>query len=204
MPSGPIQNVVEILADPRTRFQDLTQRRLTFHQRTAMIAPSSGRRRRGQTMPRISRDPIDDAAPAPLTPLPAPRLELAMLPGALTSLIGRDRELDTMRALWRDRTGTPAVRLLTLTGPGGVGKTRLALELARRVKDDFADGVVFVPLASLVSADLVLPTIARALGLNQSDEPALATRLARLLSGREVLMVLDNFEHVLAAAPVVS
>jgi len=204
VPSGPIQNVVEILAEPRTRFQDLTQRRLTFRLRSAMIAPSSGRRRRGQTMPRISRDPIDDAAPAPLTPLPAPRPELAPLPGALTALLGRDQELAALRALWRDRAGTPGGRLLTLTGPGGVGKTRLAIEFARRVAPEVADGVVFVPLASLATADLVLPTIARRLGLTQPDESSLAARLQRLLAGREVLLVLDNFEHLLAAAPVVS
>src|SRR5207249_10972843 len=91
------------------------------------------------------------------------------------------------------------LRVLTLTGPGGVGKTRLALAVASQVADDFADGVVAVPLASVADPMLVVPTVARTLGLGErEDEPV--TALARHLRERQLLLVLDNFEHVAEAS----
>ena len=93
------------------------------------------------------------------------------------------------------------VRLLTLTGPGGVGKTRLALRVAHDLQDDFADGVAFVPLAPITEPDLVCSTIAQTLGLRErSDRPSLVL-LAEALRDRECLLVLDNFEQVVEAAP---
>jgi predicted ATPase len=95
------------------------------------------------------------------------------------------------------------VRLLTLTGPGGVGKTRLALEIAAQVQHDFAGGVCFVSLASLSDPALVLPTIVRALGLGKSAQAPL-DYLQQVLHDQHLLLLLDNFEPVVTAAPLLS
>src|SRR4029453_17897670 len=99
---------------------------------------------------------------AAMRPPPA-RAPDRFLPAPLTTFVGRERELAGLRALLARRDA----RLLTVTGPGGVGKTRLAIEAARELADGFAAGVRFVPLASLGSPDLVLPTIARTLGIGE-------------------------------------
>ena len=117
---------------------------------------------------------------------------LAMPPNPL---IGRTRELGALR----DLLARPAVRLVSLTGAGGTGKSRLALELAHEVGATFANGAVLVELAALGDPDLVIPTIARALGVEPGPDAAAA--LAAALAGREVLVIVDNFEHVRAAAP---
>ena len=96
------------------------------------------------------------------------------------------------------------MRLLTLTGPGGTGKTRLAQAVAKGVGDAFADGVVFVALASIADPDLVPATIGRALGLPDRGTGPLLVRLMAILREKSLLLVLDNFEHVLAAAPAVA
>jgi predicted ATPase/DNA-binding CsgD family transcriptional regulator/DNA-binding XRE family transcriptional regulator len=120
-------------------------------------------------------------------------------PVPLTQLVGRRRELADLRRLV---TGGDT-RLVTLTGPGGVGKTRLALELAADLKSAFPDGIAFVPLATVRNASLVLPTIAEALGVRDRGGRSLTARSAELLRGRSILLVLDNFEHVAeAASPV--
>src|SRR5215210_1462225 len=116
-----------------------------------------------------------------------------------TSLVGRGREVEEMSRLM----GQGAARLLTLTGTGGVGKTRLALEAAREVVSSFRDGVVFVGLAPLKDASLVLPTIAKALALRDEGLPSREALKAHLREKR-VLLVLDNFEHVLEAATEVA
>ena len=96
------------------------------------------------------------------------------------------------------------MRLLTLIGPGGTGKTRLALQLAADVLDEFRNGVFFVSLAPIRDWELVVPTILRTLGLReQPGETALET-LTEYLREKELLLVLDNFEHVFAAAPAVA
>jgi non-specific serine/threonine protein kinase len=119
------------------------------------------------------------------------------LPIPLTRLIGRESELAALQAMLTD----DEVRLLTLTGPGGVGKTRLALRVAHDLRGEFTDGAAFVPLATIADADLVCPAIAQALGLRErSDRPSSAL-LAEALRDRELLLVLDNFEQVVEAAP---
>ena len=118
------------------------------------------------------------------------------IPAPLTRLIGREPELAALRAALQDDD----VRWLTLTGPGGVGKTRLAIAVAATMRDAYVDGVVFVDLAPVTDSDLVVPTVAAALGVRESAEQRLVETLSTFLSPKRVLLVLDNCERVLAAA----
>jgi predicted ATPase/DNA-binding XRE family transcriptional regulator len=122
------------------------------------------------------------------------------LPLAPTALLGRDAELQTLR----DWLADPAARLVTLVGPGGVGKTRLALELAHAIADDDATRVAFVPLAALQNSAFVLSAVAEAFGLSDVTSSDLPKRAHAACGDRPTLLVLDNFEHVLDAAPLVA
>jgi predicted ATPase len=122
-----------------------------------------------------------------------------VLPVPITPLVGRDQEA----AAVQDLVAGEGVRLVTLTGPGGVGKTRLAVETASRLRRGFADGVRFVDLASVTSPGLVAAAIAAGLGLNTSAS-RLSTDLVAYLRPRRLLLVLDNFEQVADAAPLVA
>ncbi|HEX2187131.1 MAG TPA: AAA family ATPase, partial [Chloroflexota bacterium] len=122
------------------------------------------------------------------------------LPRQLTSFIGREAEIE----LARSRLLREDVHLLTLTGPGGTGKTRMALHLARLVADYFPDGVVFVALAPVQDPRLVASAIAQELGLQEAGNRPLQESLKDWLRDKRLLLVLDNFEHILAAAPLVA
>ncbi len=119
------------------------------------------------------------------------------IPPQPTRLIGREQELAEVGELLR----RVDVRLLTVTGPGGAGKTRLALQAAADLLDDFADGVFFVSLVGVAEPSLVIPAIAQTLGVKESGGLSAEEALERFVHEREVLLVLDNLEHVLDAAP---
>jgi predicted ATPase/class 3 adenylate cyclase len=120
------------------------------------------------------------------------------LPTQLTNFVGRDAELAETRELL-GRT-----RLLTLTGPGGTGKTRLSLQLAANVAEDYPDGVFFVPLETVRDPALLGSAIGGAIGVVESGTRPVRDAVVEWLAGKHVLLVLDNFEQVLAAAPLVT
>lgn len=133
--------------------------------------------------------PADPDEPSPPINLPAP----------LTSLVGRDDEVDAIRHyMLRDE-----IRLLTLVGPPGIGKTRLGIAAAAGSAVSFPDGVYFVPLEAVDDADLVIAAIAKSLGLKQVANLPMAETLARHLHDKQALLVLDNFEQVLDAGPCI-
>mgnify|MGYP000512919994 CR=1 FL=1 len=140
------------------------------------------------------------AHPVPLSPLPGAEFATGRLPALLAPFVGRDEEMVALRAAMLQAE----TRLLTLTGPGGVGKTRLALRAAEEAGIRFPDGVAFVPLATLTDATLVMPTIARTLGLREGSDVLVADRLVSLLRERRLLLFLDNLEHLLESGPALA
>jgi predicted ATPase/DNA-binding CsgD family transcriptional regulator len=124
----------------------------------------------------------------------------AALPRPPTRLVGREREVAALRALLADE----GERLVTLTGPGGVGKTRLAVAVAASVAACFPDGARFVGLAAVSDPALVAPTVAQALGVREAGEAPLPERLAAALREERLLLVMDNVEQVVEAAPLVA
>jgi predicted ATPase/DNA-binding XRE family transcriptional regulator len=138
------------------------------------------------------------AAPAPASATPAPATTPAPstgLPATLSSFIGRERELAEVS----EQIGSS--RLLTLTGPGGVGKTRLAVMVGTAVQERFPDGVRFVDLAPLGDTTQLLPAVAQACGVQEIAGQLPAEQLRRHLADKRVLLILDNFEHLIDAAP---
>ena len=133
---------------------------------------------------------VASVAPQPPTNLPAP----------LTSFVDRVRELSEVQAKLRRSD----VRLLTLVGPPGIGKTRLGIQATQTLLDHFADGVWFVTLAPITDPELVLPTIARTFDMAEAGVTPLLVRLQNHLRPKQLLLMLDNFEQVLDAVPMVS
>ncbi|HET8820563.1 MAG TPA: BTAD domain-containing putative transcriptional regulator, partial [Thermoleophilaceae bacterium] len=138
----------------------------------------------------------DAAVRAPAQPAARP----SRLPAPVTRTIGRDGERDALARLLRQDD----VRLVTLTGLGGVGKTRLALEVARELEPDLPDGGWFVSLAATARAEHVASTIAQAIRVTPLEGESPQQAVERFLAPKHCLLVLDNFEHLLAAAPLVS
>jgi predicted ATPase len=146
---------------------------------------------------------IETISAPPTFPPPAPRpspnvasiTPSARLPGPYDDLVGRERELAELDRL------LATARLVTLTGAGGIGKTRLAVEAARAFSTHSPDGVAFVDFAPLRDPSLVLPTIARALGIDEAGNRPINELIATTVGDRSLLLVLDNIEHLVAATP---
>jgi predicted ATPase len=143
--------------------------------------------------------PFEDALESPV-PLPTRLITTSVvakgLPKPLTTFVGRDREVEAVWSLLL----RPDVRILTLTGPGGVGKTRLALRVSEGLADTFIDGVAYVQLASVSDPDLVLVALAQAVGVRDNGAQPVVDRLRAHLVTKQLLVILDNFEHVLPAS----
>ena len=143
---------------------------------------------------------ITPGLPADFPPLKTLDIYAHNLPLQLTSLIGREQEIAAVCHLLQRQE----VRLLTLTGPGGTGKTRLGLQVAAELSETFSDGVFFVNLAPLSDPELVVPTIAQALGVKEASSQPLLDLVSAWLREKELLLLLDNFEQVAEAAVEVS
>jgi predicted ATPase/DNA-binding XRE family transcriptional regulator len=139
-----------------------------------------------------------EMAPAPS--VPRSLSSISGLPSAPTPLIGRDQERSRALACLRSTSG----RLLTITGPSGVGKTRLALQLVEDLSADFSDGVAFVALAPVRDAALVPEVLGQALHLHEQVDRPMTEQIRAFLQHKQLLLVLDNFEHLLEAVPFVA
>jgi excisionase family DNA binding protein len=146
---------------------------------------------------RLKQDPAQPRSA--IVVLPAPNLE-PFLPTPATRFVGREAELAALVA----RLVDPEERVVTVTGPGGVGKTRLALAAATATRDRFPDGVHFVDLASVTRPPMVVRAVTQSMGLREQPGRDQRTQLALSLQGKRALLVLDNFEQILAAAPDVA
>src|SRR3954471_897797 len=141
-----------------------------------------------------------EGVPSEFPPLNTLENRPSNLPAPTSTFIGREQELSEVESL----LVRPELRLLTITGPGGAGKTRLALQVATDVIEHFASGVFFVSLAPVREWELVVPAIARAIGLREYPGETMLETLTEYIRDRELLLVLDNLEQVVAAAPIVS
>src|SRR5206468_958641 len=141
-----------------------------------------------------------DGAPAEFPPPRTLGLRPTNLPVQPNPLIGRELELERLRALVHTRDA----RLITLTGPGGIGKTRLALQFAADVLDEFDGGVFFASLAAVQNPELVAPALAEALAVREVAGEPLVETLSSHLRERRLLLVIDNFEQVVQTAPLVA
>jgi predicted ATPase len=145
------------------------------------------------------------AVPRPHTPVDAQTVDIpeiaerVVLPVPLTALVGRQDEVAAVGALFDS-----GARLITLSGPGGIGKSRLAIDVATRQAGRFADGVFFVDLSSIHDPSMVVNAVADAVGVRDTGDVRLETKLVAALRPRSILLVLDNFEQIIEGAPVVA
>src|ERR671921_2922073 len=179
--SSSTQELVRDHLPPQTHLRDLGERRLKDLSRPERVFQL--------TAPDL---------PSEFPPLRTLESRTNNLPLQATPLIGREREVEAVCGLLR----SSETRLLILLGPGGTGKTRVGLQVAAELADDFEDGVFFVPIASITDPTLVAPTIARILGLSEGAQPPEQV-LEGYLRDRQTLLLLDNLEQVIEAAPVV-
>ncbi len=183
--SVPRRSTVELLADALELSPD---------ERATLVAtlPSRKPATPPSSMPAAPTS-YDVDAPGASEPALGPT-PVAALPAALTPLIGREHEEAAVAHLLRHAPEGSSIRLLTLTGPGGVGKTRLALRVAAELADDFPDGVVFVPLAPLADPTLVLPAIAQGLTIRETPGRTLQETVQVDVRDKRLLLLLDNVE----------
>jgi predicted ATPase len=139
----------------------------------------------------LRRDPLAEPTPSVAS------TEMVGLPSPRTPLRGRDNEVETVA-----RMLTEGQRLVTITGPGGIGKSRLAVAAARAAEASFPDGIVFVDLARVGAVDLVMKAVANALGIRDPGERSLDDVVRTSFGDRRMLLLLDNVEHVVGAAPI--
>lgn len=148
----------------------------------------------------LSPDRLKSSPPIPdFSSFQPPQTLFNPIPVPLTPLIGRESELATLQQMLAD----PQYRLITLVGPGGSGKTRLAIEAARNPGSVFIHGVVFVPMANVNSVDLVVPTIANAMNIKCNDAWEPEKQLLCHLRGKQIFLILDNLEHLLDGVAIV-
>ena len=179
--SSSTQELVRDHLPPQTHLRDLGEKRLKDLSRPERVFQL--------TAPDL---------PSEFPPLRTLESHTNNLPLQATPLIGREREVEAACGLLR----SSETKLLTLLGPGGTGKTRVGLQVAAELADDFQDGVFFVPIAAITDPALVAPTIARTLGLSEGAQPP-EELLEGYLRDRQTLLLLDNLEQVIEAAPVV-
>jgi predicted ATPase/DNA-binding SARP family transcriptional activator len=199
----------EVLADelgiePSPQLQELQRAVLVQDPALNWVGPSGpeGSAQGGASATRPQRpEQLVTAGLRTKLPLPTTRESRPTnLPASSTPLLGRERELKMITVLLgRDRT-----RLVTLTGPGGIGKTRLALQAAVEALDEFPDGVFFVSLAAITDPNLVVATVGQTLGVREGAGRTIDESLQEHLKDKQLLLLLDNFEQVVEAAPEVS
>ncbi len=193
--SVPRRSTVELLADALELSPD---ERATLVATLPSRKPATPSATPPSSMPAAPTS-YDVDAPGASEPALGPT-PVTALPAALTPLIGREHEEAAVAHLLRHAREGSSIRLLTLTGPGGVGKTRLALRVAAGLANDFPDGVVFVPLAPLADPTLVLPAIAQGLTIRETPGRTVQETVQVDVRDKRLLLLLDNFEHLLPAA----